>query len=257
MISWVTLHLYDLPIVHAKPKSPWRWFWRLAGIVICVDVIVWMDHSHRSVLNLWGHIQFGRTGTGPHPIRPGGTVYRTPTQLIVVSDFERDQAPTGNSTSEIAVVFAFPRKRVYGLLAPVVTLINAPIQTSVFPGHTLTPSELVEVESQYATILQKFPVDYVQEWGERLARGITATRHVSMPLLVHDIGIAALALALATYVTRRGLQTRANSRAHRRLRRGQCPACTYDLSALRATPATTCPECGTPIPPIHAKLPIG
>lgn len=220
-------------------------------------MVFWMEHSHRSVLNLWGHINLGRTGTGPHPIRPGGTVYRTPNGLIVVSDYERDQAPTGNSIAGVGVVFAFPRKREYGLLAPVVMHINAPIQTSVFPGHTLTPSELIEVESQYAEILQKFPVDYVQEWGNRFARGVTNIRHVSVPLLMHDIGIAALALALATHATRRVLRARAARVTQRRLHRGQCPTCTYDLSALRATPATTCPECGTPIPPIDAKLPIG
>jgi hypothetical protein len=71
--------------------------------------------------------------------------------------------------------------------------------------------------------------------------------HASVPLPYWSVGVREwLLVFLTSLVPLITISVAARSAlAKRRLRRGICPACGYDL---RATP-DRCPECGTPVPP--------
>jgi hypothetical protein len=216
-----------------------------------------MNDSNRGILNLWGYLSLGRTGRGTHSIFPSTTVFRTPSGLRVVPDFELDQTTPDASATEVGTIYALRQVRNYGLLAPAITKIDIRVFTEAFPGHTLTPTEIADIESQYAAVLEQTESRTLQEFGKLIASGVNPTTSISVPWLVHDILIGALSIALVVHAARSCIAARINDRFQRRLRRGHCPTCTYDITGLHATSATACPECGTPIPPVDAKLPIG
>ncbi len=189
--------------------------------------------------------------------QPYAFVVRENGQLQVYSERWQREHDAGPIIAQVGTNW-FPDT--YGLIGKAVQIRDHSMKITAYSLTALTPTETSEIRDKYAALLRKWPGPTRQSYtyhASLMARGDGLVWSIDPAWLLHDLlflAAACLWIRAAFNLMQRWLQ---GHRVKARLRLGQCPACTYDLSALRATPATTCPECGTPIPPIDAKLPIG
>ncbi len=214
------------------------------------------DPHHTSLIDACGRsLGFHWKGHWYWHGQPYAYVVRENGQLRVYSgrwQREHDAGPI------VALIQTNTYPDTYGLVGKVVHIRDYSLKVNAYSA--LTPNELSEIRDKYAALLRMWPGPTWQSYtyhASLMARGDGRVWSIDPAWLLHDLlflAAACLWIRTALGMPRRRLQRR---RAQRCLRRGQCPSCTYDLSALRATVAAQCPECGTPIPPIDAKLPMG
>ncbi len=194
-----------------------------------------------------------------HYLIPGATVLDSNGSLAVIAN---EDIPAKSQVSDMrSFLLMHPRPRTVGFVAPAFARENYSLTIHNATGPPLSAAEVANIRAQYAALLAAGKWNAYQHLAPHVALGDGTLWTPNYWYLLHDIlfalVLAALLLRSARSMILRHQERHRERRALARIRRGLCPTCTYDLTALRATSAAACPECGTPIPPIDAKFPIG
>lgn len=195
-----------------------------------------------------------------HYVTPGAAVLDSNGVLTVVAIEDLEKLPSNTAPPIRCVLLMSPKTRTVGLVAPAFTRENFSL-TIHSANPTLSTMESSYARMQFAILLRSGKWSAYQHLAPHVALGDGTLWTPNYWYILHDLLFAlvltALLLRYARSMILRHQERHRERRVLARIRAGLCPTCTYNLTALRATTATNCPECGTPIPSVDAKLPIG